>query len=662
MKRSIGWLVLAALAAAVCATPALAQGAFSDVPTDHWAYAAVQALADAGYVIGYPDGTFGGKRALTRYEFALAVHRVVEALQAKVAQAGPPGPAGPAGAAGPPGPAGPGITPEREQLLQRLEREFAPELRMLRGDLDDLTGRVEELERKAAGPYGPKLAASGDISYRTGYYGTKIKTSGSGGSMPTGGGGAGQFLVRHGPVTGYGFNVPTADQAGLYRGLVESGAITVPQLLDGLYSLAVVGSVGTGLLAGGEGDLGLALLPVQISDTGKDADKAKDFTTIRMRLNLAGEVADGVNVNLTLIAEPDNSVPPSNVADPSAVTTRGLVSAVRLDEAWASFATKVAVPLDWTVGKQYFAFGQGLLVDNNILALDGLKAKAELGRRAAFTAIWGRTPAEAVGGQGWSPGPDFPPTTRFVGGQDDYIAGRLSVPVSDWELGANYLLTGFSDERGWSVDASGKILGAKVYGEFATLIHNADGQTVDDVNAGTFADNTAFVVGADLIDTDSVLLSGKWGKVEPGYAYDFVGNALGNAGFAVNSAGPGAFNLPFSALHPYTEYGTHYINWVDRPLFLDPTNVAEGFEVGLTLKRLLGAGTPLRIRYYDGDAIGGNANADRVWTASVSKKVASNVDFNLLYGRRDVDNMAQPNSAAPQDAIQVVRGELRIAF
>lgn len=624
MKRSVGWLLVAALAAAVCATPALAQGAFSDVPTDHWAYTAVQGLADAGYVIGYPDGTFGGKRALTRYEFALAVHRIVEALTAKAVGAGPAGPAGPAGAAGPPGPAGPGITPEREQLLQRLEKEFAPELRMLRGDLDDLTGRVEELERKAAGPVGPKLAASGDISYRTGYYGTKIKVSGSGGSetFP---------YVRHGPITGYGF---------------VSGE---------------VGDVGLGLLAG-QDLIGLALLGVPVTDSGKDAQKAKDFTTIRMRLNLAGEVAEGVNVNLSLIAEPDNSVYPSNVADPGAMTTRGLVSAVRLDEAWASFATKVPAALDWTVGKQYFAFGQGLLVDNNILALDGLKAKAELGRRAAFTAIWARTPAEALGGQGWTPGPDFPPTTLFVGGQDDYIAGRLSFPISDWELGANYLLTGFSDERGWSVDASGKVLGAKVYGEFATLVHNADGQAVDDVNTGDFADNSAFVVGADLIDTDSILLSGKWGKVDPGYAYDFVGNTLGNSGFAVSSAGFGAFNLPFSALHPYTEHGTHYINWVDRPLFLDPTNVAEGFEVGLTLKRLLGPGTPLMVRFYDGDAIGGNADADRVWTASVSKKVASNVDFNLLYGRREVDSMVQPDTAAPQKAIQVLRGELRIAF
>ncbi|MHB1456581.1 MAG: S-layer homology domain-containing protein, partial [Armatimonadota bacterium] len=39
---------------------------FPDVPTDHWAYPAVQQLAEAGIIQGYPDGTFGGKRAMTR--------------------------------------------------------------------------------------------------------------------------------------------------------------------------------------------------------------------------------------------------------------------------------------------------------------------------------------------------------------------------------------------------------------------------------------------------------------------------------------------------------------------------------------------------------------------------------------------------------------------
>lgn len=54
-----------------------ASGPFADVPADHWAYQAVDTLQKAGVVIGYPDGTYGGKRAMTRYEFAVAIARLL---------------------------------------------------------------------------------------------------------------------------------------------------------------------------------------------------------------------------------------------------------------------------------------------------------------------------------------------------------------------------------------------------------------------------------------------------------------------------------------------------------------------------------------------------------------------------------------------------------
>jgi len=73
------FFVLAALVFAT-AIPVFAQGPFTDVPTDHWAYDAVNLLQKDGYVIGYPDGTFGGKRAITRYEFAVAIARIIAAI------------------------------------------------------------------------------------------------------------------------------------------------------------------------------------------------------------------------------------------------------------------------------------------------------------------------------------------------------------------------------------------------------------------------------------------------------------------------------------------------------------------------------------------------------------------------------------------------------
>ena len=80
--------LMAAVGLALClGRPAFAapgQGPFADVPTDHWAYDAVNELAALGIFNGYPDSTFGGKRALTRYEFAVALQRMTQDVQRRI--------------------------------------------------------------------------------------------------------------------------------------------------------------------------------------------------------------------------------------------------------------------------------------------------------------------------------------------------------------------------------------------------------------------------------------------------------------------------------------------------------------------------------------------------------------------------------------------------
>ncbi|GAB4117643.1 MAG: hypothetical protein Kow00103_14520 [Candidatus Caldatribacteriota bacterium] len=72
MKKLLLVLVLVfAFALPVLANP------FADVPLNHWAYDAVQSLAAKGIIVGYPDGTFGGGKNLTRYEFAEAVAKAL---------------------------------------------------------------------------------------------------------------------------------------------------------------------------------------------------------------------------------------------------------------------------------------------------------------------------------------------------------------------------------------------------------------------------------------------------------------------------------------------------------------------------------------------------------------------------------------------------------
>jgi len=65
-KLALVLVLVLAFALPVFANP------FVDVPLNHWAYDSVQSLSAKGIIVGYPDGTFGGGKSLTRYEFAEA--------------------------------------------------------------------------------------------------------------------------------------------------------------------------------------------------------------------------------------------------------------------------------------------------------------------------------------------------------------------------------------------------------------------------------------------------------------------------------------------------------------------------------------------------------------------------------------------------------------
>ena len=51
---------------------------FSDVPTDHWAYAAITSAAEKGWVTGYSDGTFRPNNAITRAEVVKITNAVLD--------------------------------------------------------------------------------------------------------------------------------------------------------------------------------------------------------------------------------------------------------------------------------------------------------------------------------------------------------------------------------------------------------------------------------------------------------------------------------------------------------------------------------------------------------------------------------------------------------
>jgi len=75
MKRLT--ITIALMLVVALAMPAFG-ASFSDVPSDHWSYNAINKLVAAGIVEGYPDGEFKGEQSMTRYEMAVMVSRALD--------------------------------------------------------------------------------------------------------------------------------------------------------------------------------------------------------------------------------------------------------------------------------------------------------------------------------------------------------------------------------------------------------------------------------------------------------------------------------------------------------------------------------------------------------------------------------------------------------
>ena len=126
MKKSLV-ITLALVFVLGIAGTAFAANPFTDVPANHWAYASISKLAQAGIVDGYGDGRFVGNNTMTRYEMA----QIVAKAMAKVDSAD---------------------ASQRAQI-EKLAAEFADEL-------DSLGVRVAKLEKNA-----DNVKITGEVRY-----------------------------------------------------------------------------------------------------------------------------------------------------------------------------------------------------------------------------------------------------------------------------------------------------------------------------------------------------------------------------------------------------------------------------------------------------------------------------------------------------------------
>jgi len=102
----------------------------SDVQPTDWAFTALQSLVERyGCIAGYPDRTFRGSRATTRYEFAAGLNACLDKVNELISS----------GLADK-------VSKEDLAVLQKLQEEFAAELAILRGRVDALEAKTAQIE------------------------------------------------------------------------------------------------------------------------------------------------------------------------------------------------------------------------------------------------------------------------------------------------------------------------------------------------------------------------------------------------------------------------------------------------------------------------------------------------------------------------------------
>ncbi|MGK7898657.1 MAG: iron uptake porin [Xenococcus sp. (in: cyanobacteria)] len=99
-----------------------------DVSPADWAYEALRSLVDRyGCIVGYPDQTYRGGKALSRYEFAAGLNACLNQIERLIASSE-------------------AVLREDIETINRLLQEFEAELAALSGRVDGLEGRVAFLE------------------------------------------------------------------------------------------------------------------------------------------------------------------------------------------------------------------------------------------------------------------------------------------------------------------------------------------------------------------------------------------------------------------------------------------------------------------------------------------------------------------------------------
>lgn len=586
---------------------------FDDVPAGHWAYNALNKLAAAGIVEGYPpSGNYLGNRALTRYEFAVAIARLLERLPVNTTtgvidlapilnrlsalEARPT----------------PDITrAEVIDLIDQLRREFRDELARLGARVSVLEARMTAEENKVTPP--PRLTISPSILHHTGYA-SYINNSPFGGP--------GRIFLN--PATGV--NPITGNTQG-------DNIVGTP-----VNPIGIIDRFGTQSIAAGQGR------------SFSDRVSLRKFSYTDFELRLTDRVSDRLSLNAAVRSLG------ANQEDPWAGDSDG---GFYLREAYAvadisnrSFLGARGGTL--TLGRQRTQVGLGLLYDNQLSPTDQLRGEFGIGPFAINAFVGTQNNVSVLNGQNLSDpysqqgalfylntgNTGFDNAVGFAASQPGFgspaddneslvradvnlfrIAGR---PV---QLGYTRLLDGFRSEEGDSVDLTLPIFNRTIGVEYVRKFRNSN--SIDPTDGG---DEPEAIYGTlNVLNTSLLSLNLAAGTADEEFQY-----------FAASSANPFARSYGQAIFDRPIALGAPLINGeggAGEPQFLAAKRV---FDVSGTLRLPIAflRRVPLDFRYYTAksgeiaNGLGGSSRRDlgKVYSVGTRFNLTPGVDLEVKGG------------------------------
>jgi len=364
MAPAIATPSLVSSARAQAAAPATVptDPAFQDVKPGHWAYDALQKLAAAGVLEGYPPtGNYIGQRPMTRYEFAVAIARLLDRIQVPVS----------AGTSyndtelrnrittleGRPLP---DVTRAQvQELIDALKREFQDDIARIDGKVTALDQRMSAVEARV--PATNRLTTAVSILHRRGFA---------------------NYIDDSGGVNGRTFLRPDLYNVGLLNavGVTTFGGFNGNFNQNGAPADNNTGGVPAGTLYPTAGN-------VRRSDN-RTVRRTFSYTDLEVRLQ--DRVSDRLSVSAALRSLG------STQEDPWAGDSGGGLY-VREAFATANVGDRVGLTnIQATLGRQRTRIAQGLLYDNDLSPTDQLRYDSNLGP-VAITAFFGSQNNSSLG-------------------------------------------------------------------------------------------------------------------------------------------------------------------------------------------------------------------------------------------------------------------------